>query len=107
MTQREVPSLLRPARVGHRTWKNLKAVVPDVAFEERVTRIQYLIEADCRRFGVICEVAHDPIIVHPRRVGEGNRVELLHREFGEAALWNLVAGKWQPGERIENRQTDI
>src|SRR5713226_3322021 len=107
MAQREVPSLLRPAGIGDRTRKDLKAVVPDVALEERVTGIEDLIEAQRGRFAVIREIADDPIVVHSRRVGEGNGVELLRCESGEAALRNLVARKRQPGERIENRERDI
>src|SRR5205823_12189977 len=104
MAKREVLPLLRPARIGHSARKHLKAVVPDVALEERVTGIENLIEAHCGRLRVIGEVTHDPIVVRTRRIREGNGVELRGREFREAALRNLVARKWQPRERIENRQ---
>src|SRR2546425_5113591 len=107
MAERKVLPLLRPARIDHRTWKDLEAVVPDVALEERVTGVEYLIEAQRGCLGVIGVIADDPIVVHPRRVGERNRIELLRREFGESALRNLVAWKCQPGERIENRERDI
>src|SRR2546422_4617036 len=107
MAERKVFPLLRPARIDHRTWKDLEAVVPDVALEERVTGVEYLIEAQRGCLGVIGVIADDPIVVHPRRVGERNRIELLRREFGESALRNLVAWKCQPGERIENRERDI
>src|SRR3989442_76199 len=107
MAERKVFPLLRPARIDHRTWKDLEAVVPDVALEERVTGVEYLIEAQRGCLGVVGVIADDPIVVHPRRVGERNRIELLRREFGESALRNLVAWKCQPGERIENRERDI
>src|SRR3989442_15614319 len=106
MAERKVLPLLRPARIDHRTWKDLEAVVPDVALEERVTGVEYLIEAQRGCLGVIGVIADDPIVVHPRRVGGGNRIELLRREFGESALGNLVAWKSKPGGRMGIRERE-